>query len=235
MFGHWFVMHLDARLEAVAALIRSKAHCDIGTDHAYLLATLLRRGWIEHAIAVEKTAGPLANARRTLAGKSASVRLGDGMSVVEPGEVDSVSLCGMGGELIVRILKRYPDRVPPQVVVQPNSKPEVVRRWGFEAGYELVHETLIPGPLLYSIIAWKRLVSTSGDLVDPAYSRFDSPLLREVAFQFGPLNLARRDPVLLEELRGQLSRLESLPQLNEQSRKLLGLVRASIQWVGSSQ
>lgn len=223
-------MHLDARLEAVAALIRSKTHCDIGTDHAYLLADLLRRGRIEHAIAVEKTAGPLANARRTLAGKSASVRLGDGLSVVEPGEMDSVSLCGMGGELIVRILARYPDRLPPAVVVQPNSKPEVVRRWGFEAGYDLVHETLIPGPLLYSIIAWNRRELANGQSFDPAYSEFDSPVLREAAFQFGPLNLARKDPVLLEELRVQLSRLQSLPQLNEQSRKLLELVQAASNW-----
>ncbi|GAB5406203.1 MAG: tRNA (adenine(22)-N(1))-methyltransferase TrmK [Aureliella sp.] len=231
-------MQLDARLEAVAGLVRAKTHCDIGTDHAYLLAALLRRGRIEQAIAVEKTAGPVANARRTLAGKSATVRHGDGLSVIEPGEIDSVSLCGMGGELIVRILERHPDRVPSEVITQPNSKPEVVRRWAAEAGFHLSQELLVRGALLYPIIGLKRSTAAGSGSLDPAYSLFDSPILRDAAFLFGPLNLARRSSVLQDDLRSQVERLQTLPQLNEQSTKLLQLVQAAREWLaqpGSKQ
>lgn len=213
---------LDERLEIVASMIESECHCDVGTDHAYLLAALLDRGRIKQAIAVEKTPGPLRNAQRTLAGFDASVRQGDGLEVVDEGEADSLSICGMGGELITRILGRYPARVSQTLIVQPNTKAECVRQWAWEAGFWVEEEQLAPGVLLYPIIKYRRAEDESCQ--DPAYAG----ILPSVGFQFGPLNLSSRNPLLIEELRIQQRRLAALPKLNEQSRELRLLVDAAL-------
>ncbi len=224
-------MQLDARLEAVASMIRADRHCDIGTDHGYLLAALLRRGKIRQAIAVEKTLGPLANAQYSLAGKNADVRLGDGLSVVQAGEFDSLSLCGMGGELIVRILDRHTERIPETFVAQPNTNPEIVRRWAKAAGYHVEQEALARGAMLYQVVSFRRPQFEAHSAADPAYMIFDTPALNEAALLFGPLNIARRDDLVREELHGQIAGLEALPRRNQQSQTLLDIVQAAVKWM----
>lgn len=216
---------LDERLEIVASMIQSECHCDIGTDHAYLLAALLQRGRIKRAIAVEKTPGPLRNAEITLSGLDASVRLGDGLAVVDDGEAGSMSISGMGGELIVRILRRHPKRIPQTLVVQPNTKAECVRQWAWDTGYWIEEEQLAPGALLYPIIKYRRAENDSRE--DPAYAGI--PLA--VGFQFGPLNLSARDPLLVKGLRAQKVRLAALPKLNSQSKELQSLVEAALAYI----
>lgn len=58
---------LNQRLQACAAWIADgKTVCDVGTDHAYLAAELLRKERCQHVIASDIGEGPLQAARRTL-------------------------------------------------------------------------------------------------------------------------------------------------------------------------
>lgn len=101
---------LNQRLQACAAWIADgKTVCDVGTDHAYLAAELLRKERCQHVIASDIGEGPLQTARRTLeqAGllQRATLLLSDGLEQVDGTDVSHVVIAGMGGETIIHILQ----------------------------------------------------------------------------------------------------------------------------------
>lgn len=200
---------LDDRLKAVARQIRSRVHADIGSDHGHLLKALLSSGQIQRGIAIENKQQPFENSSTTLQGLSAEVRLDDGLRGLEPGEADSLSLCGMGGDLIAQILDAFPDRVPPCIVLQPNCHPESVRQWGLRAGYHLVDEQIVWGRQQYVIIRLERRSPPA----DPAYNGID----REAAELFGPLIIKRWQPDFVAALQQEQCYLQFLPRLNAES------------------
>jgi len=217
---------LDPRLQSIAAHINSRVHADIGSDHAYLLRALLDARRIEHGIAIEKSPGPFFNSRSTLAGRDADVRLTDGLAGLRPGEADSVSLSGMGGELICRILRAHPERVPDAVILQPNDHQDAVRRWGRESDFHLIDEHLVHQRATYVTLVFQRTTPCP----DPAYDG-----LHPVdAMLFGPHLIRRCDPALLEFLHREHRRLGQHDRLAPDSQQRLESVRRLLRRFGQA-
>ncbi len=151
---------LDSRLMTVAACIRQNSRmADIGTDHAYLPVWLVGKGICPSAIASDLRKGPLESARRTVeaAGLTAqiSLRLGDGLATVQPGEVEDIVIAGMGGETIAAILAAAPfvRNARMQLVLQPMTHAEDLRRYLLDNGFSLLQERLVTdGRHLYTVI-----------------------------------------------------------------------------------
>lgn len=106
-------VHLTPRLRTIMEQVPAGAHlADIGTDHALIPTALLRQGRITSAIASDIRTGPLNSAARTAEqfGLEAdiSLRLGPGLSTVQPEECDTIVIAGMGGETIAQILDEAP-------------------------------------------------------------------------------------------------------------------------------
>ncbi|EMI16718.1 protein containing DUF633, partial [Rhodopirellula maiorica SM1] len=189
---------LDIRLRTVASLINprgdeSVVHGDIGSDHGGLLVSLLRSKRIAQGIAVENKSQPYENSCRALKGLAAQVRFGDGLAVIHPGELSSLSICGMGAESMVKILDAFPDRVPHHVVLQPNRQHELVRSWGLRNGFHLCDEQIAWGHWPYAVISLRRAKVATQDTStpnDPAYADVDF----DAALLFGPLILKRWEP-----------------------------------------
>ncbi len=121
-------MNLTDRLQKAADLVPpGKAMADIGTDHGYLPIYLIEKKKMERAIACDINQGPLDRARENLISSGMmdriSLRLGGGLSPLEKGEVDGVTICGMGGLMIRQILED--DRAKAQalswLVLQPQN------------------------------------------------------------------------------------------------------------------
>lgn len=182
---------LDERLLAVAGLVRGATVADIGTDHALLPRYLLQQGLASRVIAVEKNEGPWEVATQNLQGYPAEVRLGDGFEVLQPGEVDCATVCGMGGWLIASLLSRDPARLPPRLVLQANRDTPLLRVWAGEKGYHLESEVMAPGFWNFTIVS---LVRAQGP--DPAYEGIE----RDLALEFGPHLLRQRHPLLVEDV-----------------------------------
>lgn len=222
-------MSLDARLEAAATFIRGEAHADIGSDHAGLPIALLQRGRVRRAIVVEKSPGPLEVARAALRRASlldrADLRLGDGFAPIGPGEVQSASLTGLGARTILGILRRAGERLPPELVLQPNDSADPLRRWARAAAYHLAGEHLAEGFWRYPVLHLRR-----GRGEDPAYAGL--PL--EAALRFGPLLLRAADPALRAHLAEQSARLSPL-EVHARPQVLadLGAVREALLYLGS--
>lgn len=144
-------MMLSKRLEAVASCVPDGVRmADIGCDHAYLPIALLERGQVAYAIGCDLHEGPLAAAKKNAARSGIDMsllelRLGDGLAALTPGEVDVVTLAGMGAGLMVEILSAEPKVVADlqRIVVSPNVAPWLLRRWGMEQGFAVGEEQVV--------------------------------------------------------------------------------------------
>lgn len=141
------MIKLSQRLEMIAGQVPAGSRlADIGSDHALLPVYLLQQGVIGYAVAGELNDGPLQAAQRQIrdagAGALIEARKGDGLVVISPGEVDAVTIAGMGGSLIVRILDDGGSRLDgvKRLVLQPNVAEEQVRRWLAGNGWLLTRE-----------------------------------------------------------------------------------------------
>ena len=81
---------------------------DIGTDHGFLPVALWEQGICPNVILADVNQGPLDRAKSNAAlshpGVEFDCRLGDGLKVIQPGEVDVIAIAGMGGTLMTEIL-----------------------------------------------------------------------------------------------------------------------------------
>lgn len=213
---------LDERLKAVARQIRSATHADVGSDHGHLLVALIKAGRIEKGIAVENKALPLENSRRSLVGLPADVRFGDGLDVIEPGEADSLSICGLGAKRIVEILTGHPQRVPDLVVLQPNKRADLARLWARQSGFHLTDEICTPGADPFVILRFER--NASGD--DPVYEGFRL----DDALMFGPILLSQRHVVLGQQLLDERDYYAKLGYLGDYNQRRLAAIHRVLEW-----
>lgn len=141
---------LSQRLTQVAQLIPIGARvADIGTDHAYLPVQLALEGKISSAVASDINEGPVnaakAHVEKYQLQSVIDVRQGDGLEVLEPGEVDVVVLAGMGGPLITSLLEKGRPILQSvsRIVVQPNVCSHLVRAWFMNHDWELKEEKIV--------------------------------------------------------------------------------------------
>lgn len=132
--------------------------CDIGCDHAFVSIYLVANGIADHVIASDVRKGPCAIARENIArwgmDDRIDLRLGDGLDTVKPGEIDSIIIAGMGGILITDILsagKTVVDTAK-QLVLQPQSELEHVRRYIHEQGWFITDEKMLVDAGKYYVV-----------------------------------------------------------------------------------
>lgn len=224
-----FQPKLDPRLEAVLGFIRAETHADLGTDHAGLPIRLLQTGRVRRCIGVELNAAPLELARRQVAraglGGQIDLRLGDGLAPLEMGEVQSVSMTGLGAGTIAGVLERgrQAGKLPPHVVVQPNDSPLALREWARAAGYWLEAEMLIDGYWPYPVLSLRQAGGP-----DPAYS--DMP--EAAALRFGPQLLRERHPLLRRVLADAYGRYAPAAAPGRPAERELHAVLAALDYLG---
>ena len=219
---------LDDRLHCVAQQVIAgrrqqsgqRAHVDIGCDHGYLLAWLISTGNVDAGIAIENKPAPLQMAKRTLTGLDVDVRLADGLDGLEVGQADSLSISGMGGRTICKILSAHPERLPPVVVLQPNDHLDIVRRWAFENDLRIVAEAVVPGGR-YQVM---RFATKRNGPRDPAYDSLDL----ETAFLLGPLLLRHKPESAIMTWRQQHRHLAQLPQRTQASQEMLDALGSAL-------
>jgi tRNA (adenine22-N1)-methyltransferase len=185
------LMHLDERLQALADFVPEGCRAaDIGTDHGYLAAALIQQGKAAFVVAGDKNRGPYEAAIRTvkeqaLLDNQIAVRLGDGLAVLQPGEVDTVCIAGMGGVLIASILEAQPEVTAAlgTLVLQPMNGAAELREWLYDNAWHISDENLViaDGRIYEVIKAEKGSRKKPGPLdllVGPKLWQKKPPLLR---------------------------------------------------------
>lgn len=197
------MMQLSKRMLAVAGLVTPGLRlADVGTDHGYIPLWLTERGMIPGAIAMDINRGPLERAKENirvhgLEGKI-ETRLSDGVIALMPGEAESVVIAGMGGGLVMKILEDGVEvlRTVSELVLQPQSDIEKVRRFLKEKGYRITEERMI----LEDGKFYPMMHVVHGDMGE----------LSDIEFLYGPCLLREKDACLGLYLEKERQTLENV-------------------------
>lgn len=150
---------LSKRLKVVLDYIENDdIVADIGCDHGYLGIACIEKG-IKFVQLIDNKEGPLSSAKANLKNYDSSkyeLTLSDGLDLIN-NLVDTVVICGMGGELIVDIINNHLDIVKnmKKVIVQANTKINYLRKYLSEHSLKIVDESIVEDmDKIYEIIVF---------------------------------------------------------------------------------
>ncbi len=210
-------VNLPKRLQAIASLVvPGQNAADIGTDHGYLAVYLIVNHICPQVVATDKARGPMEAARQLVdllsLGQEIDVRLGEGVLVLRPGEVQTVCMAGMGGATIRNILSEGQSVINScqRLVLQPMRGAPGLRKWLVANGFKIIAEEIVfEGGFYYEIMAAEKGVMT----------------LTEDEAEFGPLLLQQKHPLLKgfleakkEDLLRLVEELRNSPSMDAQKR-----------------
>ncbi len=201
---------LSYRLQAVAELVTDGYRmADIGTDHAYVPIWLVKTDRIPGAIAADVNEGPLLRAEENIKANGLEdrieTRLSDGFSALKPGEVQSAVLAGMGGGLMIRILKEgaVVAGCLEECILQPQSEVEKVRAFLLKEGFLFLDENMVQDDgKYYPMMKVKPPCGKRGEeksKENPA-GKAQKQVWTEEELRYGKLLLKGQNPVLREFL-----------------------------------
>lgn len=185
---------LSKRMNTIVELVDKRRVADIGCDHAFISMALIERKLADYVVAMDVREGPLAAARRNISasgyGSVISTRLSDGFQALHRHEVSCAVIAGMGGGLMVNILKRAAIHISDGIslVLQPQSDIVMVRKYLYTVGYVINCERMLAEDGKYYTVM--RAVPSDGK-VEP---------YTEAELRYGRLLLASGDAVLCEYL-----------------------------------
>lgn len=146
-------VQLSDRLLTLASYVKKGERvADIGTDHGLLPIYLKQKGISGFIIAGDINPGPLekmaGNLERHLPGEwedNIQMRLGSGLGILHPGEVDCAIIAGMGGKLMIEILEDSMDVTCSlkRLVLQPRNAQDTLRKWLLLHGFRINDEVLV--------------------------------------------------------------------------------------------
>lgn len=141
------LFELDKRLKLCADFVRKGVRvADIGTDHAYLPVWLCKNNIAVSAIAADINPLPLERGTQTIIKYNAEnlvkTCLSNGLSEINPKDIDDIVIAGMGGELISEIIDKakWTRNKKYHFILQPMTKAEILRDYLYNNKFEIVKE-----------------------------------------------------------------------------------------------
>lgn len=185
---------IEALLEMIPPQINALA--DIGADHGYFVCEAVSRGKVQSALAVENKEGPYLRLsqeveRQHLESKI-EVLLSDGIASLPP-HIPFVTIAGMGGETILEILHRHPEKLKnvTYLLIDAHSRLRDVRHEITNLGYRICQEIMIyEDGIYYELIL---------------FQKGNADYLEEDEW-FGPLLRKEKSTLFLTKWRGQLQK-----------------------------
>jgi len=203
-------MNLSKRLFAVAKEVPPNSKiADIGTDHAYLPIYLFKNKRIKKAIASDINKGPLEKANNNIIKNNADAiietRLGNGLEVLKENEVDTIILAGMGGMLIIDILKKRPDILKSikRLILQAQLDQKELRKYLHSINYKIINEQLVYEENKYYWI----ITSEAGK------EKYE----KEIFYLYGKILIEKKDPLLKQYIKEEINKLNNLLRLLNES------------------
>ena len=260
-------MELSKRLQAVADLLDCHTQvADIGCDHGFVSIYLIESKKASRCLAMDVNRGPLERAREHVIEKRLSTyietRLSDGAREIqfvkdEQGnerlEVQAALIAGMGGKLMIQILKDSLVKFQSmeEFVLQPQSEIAKVREFIREIGCHIERENMILEdgkfyPMMKVVRGEKRMnrsVDTSewvmGKLEAGVWNKSE---MQEVFDEYGEHLLQTKHPILLQYLQKEQELyqgiLENLIQMDtvkselrqQEIKKKLKVIDMGLEW-----
>ena len=150
---------ISERLRTVSSFVRDGAIlADIGTDHAYLPIYLALNNRIKFGYASDINKGPidraLENIRKYNLDSLIKTNLANGLDGIENFAPTDITICGMGGELIAKIIdsSTYVKNKNVRLILQPMTCVKELREYLQKGFYTIVENVVFEDDKLYQII-----------------------------------------------------------------------------------
>lgn len=155
---------LSKRLEVVSGFIKDNTKIiDIGCDHGLLSIYLAKKYKNINIIASDVNKNALSSAINNIKESKLEdrieTRIGSGLEVVSPDEIDTVVIAGMGSNTIVGILKYSKDKLVNvnNIIVQSNTDLYFLRKNITSIGYYIEDEVLVEDKgIIYTVIKFTK-------------------------------------------------------------------------------
>ncbi|EOT44401.1 tRNA (adenine(22)-N(1))-methyltransferase [Enterococcus columbae] len=221
---------LSLRLEQVGNFVPDHARlADIGSDHAYLPVALMLQKKIQYAVAGEVVQGPYESAckqvKKNKLTDKITVRLANGLKAIEESDqIDTVTICGMGGTLIRQILEEGQNHLTgrERLILQPNVGEATLRDWLIQHDYTIIAEEILEeNQKIYEIIVAEKLAQVVK--------------LTAKELMFGPYLMREINPIFLKkwhrELNQRLKVKEQLAQSKNAHSEKIAELNQQIAWI----
>ena len=198
-------MKLTPRLQKIADEIKpGETMADIGTDHGFLPLFLWEQGISPQVIMADISKDSLdkaaENCRLLAPDTDFDLRLGSGLEVLTPAEVDTVVMAGIGGNLICELLGKDLQKSWSfsKYILQPRRHIGRLRFWLYDNGFSITNEQLVrEGKFICEVLT----------VIPKEVAMTRQMNAEDIEYEF-PLSLVRfRNDLTAEYLQGKL-RLE---------------------------
>lgn len=186
-----YTLRLTPRLKIIADSIENcKCIADIGSDHAYLPIYLVKHNKTEKAIATDINVGPANISKKRVQQHGLlsfiDIRIGYGLNVLKNNEAEVMIISGMGGLLIIDILKEGLEvaKSTVELILQPMRDSYLLRKWLIENGFKILDVEIVKeGSKFYEILWARPCDDTDGtrtiNYIDDKLLSKKSPILKD--------------------------------------------------------
>ncbi|RVU55313.1 tRNA (adenine(22)-N(1))-methyltransferase [Anaerosphaera multitolerans] len=232
------MMKISKRLKTLSNLVSKNSKvADIGTDHGFVPNFLVENNISNYVICSDISEESLQKSISLIESmgneKHIKTRVGDGLSVLNKGEVDTVIIAGMGGQLISKILKSEIELVKEldKIILQPMQGQELLRKFLYENGFNIVDELIV-----YEDGSYFEIIVTKYDGIIRSVNK--------IFYEIPKILLDRKDPILkdfltekikynnsiIDEIKDYKSekvrdRVEELSKINNRYKELLCTIK----------
>lgn len=191
---------------------------DVGCDHAYASIHLVASGIAKRAVAMDVRTGPLLRAKENISrfgmGDRIEARLSDGLCSLAVSEADVILVCGMGGPLMLDILKKGWEKVcaARYIVLQPQSEIAQVRLFLHKMEFRITGEDMCEEDGKFYTAMQAAAAKGHGESPDGGIlggSKGDA-LPDWVFYRYGARLIAEKHPVLRKYVQHELLQKRSL-------------------------
>lgn len=207
-------MKLSLRIEEICREISNgESIADIGTDHGYVPIILIKDKRISKCIMGDISADSLKKAKNNfelhdIDTERCDFRIGDGLDILKPYEVDTIIIGGLGGKTIKKILEKDIEKTETyqKLILQPRNNIGILRWWLNKEGYENHINKLVPeGNFICDILVAKKNFRLEKKIFKPDDIEWEFPenilnndsniVKKKIEYKLNKLNI-RKDNLL---------------------------------------
>ncbi len=193
--------YLSERLTAIYKMVPKGIAADIGADHGKLMIALFEGGIITHGYAVENKKGPYNRLLKALQERNLEDDIvplfSDGIKDL-PETCHTVIIAGMGGNNIIDILKKYPNKTNQisTLIIDAHTAIPKVRREISDMGFVIADEKMVrEDNIFYEIIK---------------FIRADKAMYGDKDIEFGPILRSEKSATFKEKYQGRIIEINKL-------------------------
>lgn len=221
------MIKLSLRLQTIHDMVPHSVVADVGADHGKLMIALFESGRINRGYAIENKKGPYNRLVEALTENQLEEYIvplfSDGIEDL-PSIVSTVVIAGMGGENIVGILKKHPEKLKTvdTIIVDAHSEIPYLRDEISKLGYAIAEEKIIKEEdIFYEIIK---------------FIKSDVAFYSDKDLEFGPILRHEKSATFKEKYQSRIDEIDNLlknnsklpesriQQLNNEKAKLQGVL-----------